>query len=134
MEKEDNTFNLVINHIALYVSDLVKSNHFYEKVMGFKNIPEPFKDGKHSWFEIGNNCHLHLIEGSKEIIKHHINTHLAFTTASIDSFVETLTNAGITFRDPINGQLNVVHIRPDGIKQVFFQDPDGYWLEVNNDV
>jgi len=24
-------------------------------------------------------------------------------------------------------------VRPDGIKQVYLQDPDGYWIEVNDD-
>ena len=30
------------------------------------------------------------------------------------------------------GNLNKINIRPDGITQVFFQDPDGYWIEVNS--
>lgn len=30
------------------------------------------------------------------------------------------------------GKPQTVNIRADGIKQVFFRDPDGYWLEVNN--
>jgi catechol 2,3-dioxygenase-like lactoylglutathione lyase family enzyme len=25
-----------------------------------------------------------------------------------------------------------VTTRPDGIKQIYFQDPDGYWIEVND--
>jgi len=27
----------------------------------------------------------------------------------------------------------VVQLRPDGIQQIYFQDPDGYWIEVNDD-
>ena len=30
------------------------------------------------------------------------------------------------------GTPNTINIRADGIKQIFFQDPDGYWIEVNN--
>ncbi len=30
------------------------------------------------------------------------------------------------------GTPNKVNIRADGMKQVFFQDPDGYWIEVNS--
>jgi len=26
-----------------------------------------------------------------------------------------------------------ISARPDGIKQIYFQDPDGYWIEVNDD-
>jgi lactoylglutathione lyase len=28
--------------------------------------------------------------------------------------------------------LNKINIRADGVKQIFFQDPDGYWIEVNS--
>ena len=24
-------------------------------------------------------------------------------------------------------------VRPDGVHQLYFQDPDGYWIEVNDD-
>lgn len=27
---------------------------------------------------------------------------------------------------------NKINIRADGIKQNFFQDPDGYWIEVDS--
>ncbi|HZV69551.1 MAG TPA: hypothetical protein VFG10_08405 [Saprospiraceae bacterium] len=30
------------------------------------------------------------------------------------------------------GVKHKVNIRADGIKQIFFQDPDGYWIEVNS--
>ena len=30
------------------------------------------------------------------------------------------------------GNSNKINIRADGIKQIFFQDPDGYWIEVNS--
>ena len=125
---------LVINHIALSVLDLKRSTRFYEEVMQLATIPEPFKDGKHCWFQIGDSCQLHLIEGLKEVVKQHINSHLAFTVPSIEDFAQNLSREGITYCEPEGGRLNVIHTRPDGIKQVFFQDPDGYWLEVNNDI
>ena len=31
------------------------------------------------------------------------------------------------------GTPHKINIRADGIKQVFFQDGDGYWIEVNSD-
>jgi len=31
------------------------------------------------------------------------------------------------------GDSKVVQLRPDGVQQVYFQDPDGYWIEVNDD-
>ena len=31
------------------------------------------------------------------------------------------------------GEERKMTTRPDGVKQVYFQDPDGYWIEVNDD-
>ena len=121
-----------INHIALYVTDLKKSTDFYENVMQLSSIPEPFKDGYHSWFQVSTGCQLHLIGGAKEKVNPIIHTHLAFTTSSIEMFVQRLTEAGVEYGD-VDGRKNTIQVRPDGIQQVFFQDPDGYWLEVNND-
>ena len=30
------------------------------------------------------------------------------------------------------GEKNTITNRPDGVKQIYFQDPDGYWIEVND--
>jgi catechol 2,3-dioxygenase-like lactoylglutathione lyase family enzyme len=30
------------------------------------------------------------------------------------------------------GEPNKITTRADGIQQVYFQDPDGYWIEVNS--
>ncbi|HZB13312.1 MAG TPA: VOC family protein, partial [Chryseolinea sp.] len=55
---------LSLNHIAMYVNDLKKSTSFYENILGLKQIPEPFHDGKHTWFTIGAAGSLHLIQGA----------------------------------------------------------------------
>lgn len=99
--------------------------------MQFPSIPEPFKIGRHSWFQIGAVCQLHLISGAKDLPSFHINHHLAFSTDAFDDFVARLENAGVRYSDAV-GNPNVTQVRPDGIRQVFFQDPDGYWLEVND--
>jgi hypothetical protein len=30
------------------------------------------------------------------------------------------------------GEAGTTNSRPDGIKQIYLQDPDGYWIEVND--
>ncbi len=57
-----------INHIALSVIDLTKSRMFYQDVMGLDTIPEPFHDGRHVWFAIGDNSHLHLIQNPPPLV------------------------------------------------------------------
>ena len=39
-----------LNHIAVYVMDLKISTAFYKDIIGLDTIPEPFHDGRHTWF------------------------------------------------------------------------------------
>ena len=125
-------FSLVLNHIALYVADLTKSTAFYSDVMQLTAIPEPFKDGLHSWFQLTGNCQLHLIGGARQKEHPHINTHLAFTVGHFEAFTQHLVQKGYNYCNA-QREWGKIHTRPDGILQIFFVDPDGYWLEVNND-
>jgi lactoylglutathione lyase len=123
---------VLLNHIAVYVKDLQKCTDFYRTVVGIDTMPEPFHDGKHSWFPIGPHSQLHLIKGAKEIIQHDKNSHLCFTVASVDEFVKGLIAAGVPFENWA-GKANAITTRVDGVKQVYFQDPENYWIEINDD-
>lgn len=120
-----------INHLAIFVVDLQKSNHFYMNIIGLDTIPEPFHDGKHTWLAIGPGSSLHIIEGAKARIEHFKNNHLCFSVASVDAFVETLKKNNMPFED-VSGKKNTVSLRVDGVKQIWLQDPDGYWIEIND--
>lgn len=121
----------VLNHIAVYVTDLQKSTAFYQHIIGLDTIPEPFHDGKHTWFSIGEKNHLHLIAGALAAVSHDKNSHLCFSVPSVDSFVTRLTKAGIPYED-WPGKPQSVTTRVDGVKQIYFKDPDGYWIEIND--
>ena len=121
-----------LNHIALYVTRLSKSTAFYKDIIGLDTIPEPFHDGKHTWFSVGDHSHLHLIEGATEPVKHPKNTHICFSVPSIEEFIARLDKAGIEYSN-WPGTSKSPTVRADGIKQIYFQYPDGYWIEVNND-
>lgn len=128
----DRGVTTVVSHIAFYVTDLARSTAFYRDVLALPNIEEPFKIGMHSWFALGSQCQLHLIAGAKAVAGFHINHHLALRTADFDFFLQRLSENHVTYFTP-DQQPGKVHVRPDGIRQVFFQDPDGYWLELNNE-
>jgi lactoylglutathione lyase len=121
-----------LNHAAVYVYDLQKSADFYKNIIGLENIPEPFHDGRHVWFRIGEHSQLHLISGAKSITEHDKDSHLCFTVASMDDFIANLHKNKVPFFD-WPGQPGKITIRPDGIQQIYFKDPDGYWIEINND-
>lgn len=122
----------VLNHIAVYVSNLKTSTDFYEGVFNLPQIPEPFHDGRHTWFSLGSAGHLHLIQGAKTGESHDKNEHLCFSVPAIDGFIEKLKSKNIAF-ESWTGTKGEFTLRVDGVKQIYFKDPDGHWLEVNDD-
>lgn len=127
-----NEFTPVLNHIAVYVQDLKKSTTFYEEVLRLKQIPEPFKDGLHTWFSLGGAGQLHLIQGKDYVVKRNKNEHLCFSVPSVDSFINHLAKFNIEYSN-WPGTAKAPTLRVDGVKQIYFQDPDGHWLEINDD-
>jgi lactoylglutathione lyase len=61
-----------------------------------------------------------------------INTHLCFHVASLPDFMKHLDEYHIKYGD-WTGNYKKTQVRADGVLQIYFQDPDGYWIEVNND-
>lgn len=125
------TSETVINHIAVYVVDLAESTHFYQDIIGLDTIPEPFHDGKHTWFTIGPNVQLHLIQGAASTTGHEKNSHLCFSVPSVPAFTRVLEKNNIEYENWA-GDKQAVTDRVDGVKQIYFTDPDGYWIEVND--
>ena len=119
------------NHLTVYVVDLQKSTNFYKDVIQLEIIPEPFKDNKHTWFKIGAHSQLHVVSGAKEIIPHDINIHLSFRVTSLPEFMKHLDQLNVKYGDWKGDKKP--QMRPDGVQQIYFQDPDGYWIEVNDD-
>ncbi len=120
------------NHLTIYVVDLQKSSDFYEKVMQLEKIAEPFHDNKHTWFKVGEHNQLHVVAGAKAVVPHDINIHLAFSVASLETFMKHLDESQIKYGN-WKGDTKAPQVRPDNIKQIYFQDPEGYWIEVNDD-
>jgi lactoylglutathione lyase len=122
----------VLNHIAIYVKDLKVSTSFYSDIIDLDTIPEPFHDGKHTWYSVSENSHLHLIQGATEVTPHDKNSHLCFSAPSVDDVIVRLKKNNIEY-ESWPGEKNAVTTRVDGVKQIYFKDPDGYWIEINND-
>jgi lactoylglutathione lyase len=120
------------DHIALYVKDLKTSADFYENVMLLKVIPEPFHDGKHVWLRTGEHTRLHLIQGAAEITEHDINSHFAYTVPNLLEFTKHLDALHVKYGN-WKQDSKTPQLRPDGVKQVYLQDPDNIWIEVNDD-
>ena len=122
----------VLNHIAVYVYDLDKMTTFYRDVIQIDTLAEPFHDGKHSWFKIGEHSQLHLIKGAKEITTHDKNGHLCFSVFSMENFITRLKANKIPF-ESWQGVAGTPTKRVDGVQQIYFKDPEGNWIEINDD-
>lgn len=132
LQAQDSTsFNFTFNHLALSVKDPDRSAEFYKKVLKLQEITNKTKMEGIRWVSLADGKELHLISILKENVTINKAVHLALTTSSFDAFINTLTKMNIAYSD-WPGIPNKINIRADGIKQVFFQDPDGYWIEVNS--
>ena len=120
------------NHTTIFVVDLEKSSDFYEKVMQLEKISEPFHDMKHVWFKIGDHCQLHVVKGASAVKPHDINIHLAFSVPSLETFMAHLDKMDVKYGN-WNGDPKLIQLRPDKVKQIYLQDPEGYWIEVDDD-
>jgi lactoylglutathione lyase len=120
------------SHQTIFVTDLDRAANFYEKVLELKRISEPFHDGKHVWFRVSEHGQLHVVSGAKEDIPHDINIHLAFSVPSMDDFTKHLDAMNIKYGNWAQND-KTPQLRPDKVKQIYLQDPDGYWIEINDD-
>ena len=124
-----NTF--LFNHIALSVKDVDRSVAFYQKAFQLEEIENTASDSKTRWLSIHEGKQLHLIPRPNFQIKINKAFHFALTTTDFDSFITTLKELNLEYSDWLETP-NKDYIRKDGIRQVYFQDPDGYWIEIND--
>lgn len=124
-------FDFSVDHVAISVKDVNRSADFYMKILKLPEITNRSKIEGVRWFVLGDKRELHLISVIKDPVTINKAVHIGLSSPRFDDFVKVLQANKIPYSD-WPGKPNAVNIRADGIKQVFFQDPDGYWVEVNS--
>ena len=80
---------------------------------------------------MGPGLQLHLIAGGRENPQADIDVHIAMRVPSLSALTNRLDQLKIPYYTSKHEPHSVTK-RPDGIMQVYLQDPDGYWLELND--
>ena len=120
---------LALDHVALFVADVPRSVHFYQNILGWEPLPRPAFDFPGAWFHLGGGQQLHLLgdEHASPVLDPSVfgsrRNHFAVRVANVAEAAAYFAERGLTFTGP--------KPRPDGVPQVFLQDPDGYWIEFN---
>lgn len=120
------------DHVALYVRNIKSSAAFYQTLFKLDTIPLPSHGNtKVVWFKMNTFLQLHLVEGLKD------SSHIAFSVSSINEFIDKLKKAGIKYyggnsQGTGNSKLYGIDLRWDAVHQIYFNDPDGYQIEVND--
>ena len=122
---------LSFNHLALSVKNVDASIEFYQRVLHLQEIENTASNSRTRWLSLGAGQQLHLIYRPEEEIIVTQSVHFALATDDIDSVIEHLVDLGIEYFD-WSSTPNKIEVRSDGFQQIYFQDPDGYWIEINN--
>jgi len=131
LHAQDSTIKFSFNHLALSVKDVNRSAAFYATVLKLPEIVNRTKIEGIRWFALADGKELHLISIIKKKFVINKAIHMGLSTNNFDEFIQRLGALKTPYSD-WPGKPNTVNIRTDGVKQIFFQDPDGYWIEVNN--
>ena len=129
--QKNTEYSFSFDHMALSVKDLDSSVDFYKNVLGLKEITNRTKIEGIRWLTLSDGTELHLISIIKENFTLNKAIHLGLSTPNFDLFIKRLEILKIDYSDWL-GKPQTVNLRTDGIKQIYFQDLDGYWIEVNN--
>ena len=108
---------------------------FYVDVLGFQQIRRPTFDRHGAWLTMGN-IELHLIKGIPVLppVDNLQVSHMALETQYIDEALRKLRELNIDVRQSLSvthAHQSISRKKPTVI-QYFFNDPDGYYLELCN--
>jgi lactoylglutathione lyase len=124
-------FELRFDHSTLLVTDLEASAAFYEHILHLEPLETPWgPTAPIRFFSLGGSRQLHvgLSDGRAAPDK---NIHLAFAVGNFDAYLRFLSNNGVSYAN-FPGNSSSPQVRPDGVRQVYLQDPDGNWIEIND--
>ncbi|MGB2925204.1 MAG: VOC family protein [Limnothrix sp.] len=113
-------------HTALLVSDVARSEAFYDAVLQLPKVERPFNYAG-TWYQLGL-MQLHLIEDKTFSAQLH-NVHKLGGNPHVAFGVKDLTQV----RAQLDAQDYPYELSASGRKALFVQDPDGSVIEITQD-
>jgi len=115
-----------LNHIARVTHDLETSKAFYCDVLGFRPVWRPNFAFDGAWlFNYGIQIHLIVATGDPAIDAPETSiraSHIAFHVPDTKQVEQLLKEHGIQYKSNT--------VPETGVTQLFFQDPDGFHIEI----
>jgi catechol 2,3-dioxygenase-like lactoylglutathione lyase family enzyme len=124
------SFDFKIDHFAIVVDDVDKSADFYGGILKLTETPHPDKKPGFRWFIVDGSSQIHLIQKEFAPFEKNKSMHLCLATQDLEGVIAHLEKNNIAYSD-WPGKENSVTLRTDGVRQIYIQDPDGYWVEIN---
>lgn len=116
---------LGIDHVSVLVTDLTKSLHFYQKVLGLPLQQRPNLGFEGAWLAVGNSQSLHLLclpnPDAQRVAPAHVgrDRHLALAVTELETLKKRLLAEDIIFT-----------LSQSGRAALFCRDPDGNGVEL----
>ena len=123
--------SILFDHMALKCKDVKVSAAWYQKVFETVEIENKTGNQAITWVSLGDaELHLTPFRDTLPVVPHKSH-HIAIANHDIVGLTARLDAMGVTW-ESWSGTQHKIASRPDGVKQIYFQDPDGYWIEVND--
>ncbi len=124
-------FDLQFDHSTVLVSDLERSATFYENILQLGTLETPWGPAAPvRFYSLGGTRQLHVGLSDRPIVPDK-TVHLALAVVDFDGYLRFLKASGIAYTN-FAGTGSDPQIRPDGVRQIYIQDPDGNWIEIND--
>ena len=115
-------------HVNIRTTDVERARDFYVRALGLRVGDRPSFASVGYWLYLGDVPVVHLVQLAPDDAREPGSgrlDHVAFHGVDIEATRETLTAAGIPFREQIVPRDNTI--------QIFIHDADGLKLELNFD-
>jgi lactoylglutathione lyase len=120
-----------LDHQSIFVEDIEKSVTFYQSVLGMDVLRTTGNPTTGAWVGADGKDIVHLNVGPSAGRAHVKDIHIALRTDRFEQLVAELRAKGVPFEN-WSGEKSTVNRHAIGFQQIYLQDPDGYWIEIND--